>query len=902
MSLNDKIWFWVRVNFKRIQSMNRKLNMRTQTSGGPKARRWLARLITVAALVGGSVWGVELPAATQFRKDVQPILTEYCFDCHADGAKKGEVAFDEFKSDDALVHPDLWLAVLKNTRTGLMPPRNKSQPSVEERQKLERWIKYAAFGIDPKNVDPGRVTVRRLNRVEYRNTIRDLMGIDFNAEVEFPPDDTGYGFDNIGDVLTVSPMLLEKYLAAAKSVVAQAVPVVGKVMPEKIVAGKRFRAGEPSQGQSQSQGRKGDGRGNRREGMLLLNYYEPAAVSTTFHAEQSGSYRVTLELDVNGSFEADPGQCRVSFKLDGRELLNQEFGWHQDKSFSFDFDEKWEAGDQRMSIELEPLTPAEQKIHPREMRIVQVIVRGPMEKEHWTVPKNYDRFFTKQAPENPADRLVYARELLGQFASKAFRRPVDDQTVKRLATLAENIYQQPGKTFEAGVAHAMVAVLASPRCLFRLEEAQDGNKLLSARSATFSPIDEYSLASRLSYFLWSTMPDQELIDLAARGELRKNLPAQVKRMLADGRSDQLFQNFPGEWLQTRDVEGISVNATAILARDSGQESAMRQEQEAFRAQQAERAAARLAAGNKSFAGTNGVVQRTNLVRRFNQPRVELDWDLRDAMRRETEMFFASIVREDRPVTELIESDYTFLNEKLANLYGLTNLNVTGPEMQRVQLPPDSLRGGVLTHGSALVVTSNPDRTSPVKRGLFILDNFLGMPAPPPPPNIPALETVEKDFKDHEPTLREALQIHRESPLCASCHNRLDPIGLAFENFNAMGMWRDQERSQTIDTAGKLVTGESFTTVRELKHILATDHRRDFYRCFTEKLLTYAIGRGPEFYDVETIDQIVQRLERGDGKFSALLLGIIESAPFQKMRMQATASASNDRELLENPGP
>ena len=320
----------------------------------------------------------------------------------------------------------------------------------------------------------------------------------------------------------------------------------------------------------------------------------------------------------------------------------------------------------------------------------------------------------------------------------------------------------------------------------------------------------------------------------------------------------------------------------ILARDSGQERQLREQQAAIRAF--------FAQGTNRPAGTNSP------FRRFTPPRVELDRDLRDAMRRETEMYVAGIVREDRPITELIDSDYTYLNEKLAKLYGITN--VLGTEMRRVTLPAGSPRGGVLTHGSALVVTSNPDRTSPVKRGLYILENFLGTPAPPPPPNIPALEAVEKDIKDHEPILREALQLHREKPLCASCHARMDPIGLAFENFNAMGMWREKERNQSIDAAGRLITGESFTSVRELKHILAVQHRGDFYRCLTEKLLTYALGRGPEYYDVETIDRIVQRLEDENGHFSALLLGIVESAPFQRMRLQATASLSASTEPPE----
>jgi hypothetical protein len=873
------------------------MDMPINHRGGHKARKTarfgLAGLLAagVAPLIlCGPASGAGVSAAAQFRKDVQPLLQEYCYDCHGDGAKKGGVAFDELQSDEAILNPDLWFTVLKYVRAGLMPPRKKPHPSPAEQQKLEHWIKYAAFGIDPKNPDPGRVTVRRLNRVEYRNTIHDLMGIDFNAEVEFPPDDTGYGFDNIGDVLTLSPMLLEKYLSAAKAIVSEAVPTVSRVIPERTVAGSRFHRVDGTQGRDDAR-------------VVSLSYYEPGVVSNALNVEYAGNYRLALDLAVKGDFEYDPGRCRVVFKLEDRQLLRKEFGWYDNKTFHFEFDQQWEPGQQRMTFQLEPLTPVDQKINSLEMRIVQVTVRGPMEREHWVRPANYDRFFTREPPESPAARRAYARELLGNFATKAFRRPVDGQTADRLARLAESVFQQPGKTFETGIAHAMVAVLASPRFLFRLEDAS-----AASPSAATADVDQYSLASRLSYFLWSTMPDQELLGLAQRGELRHNLAPQVKRMLADSRSQKLIENFTGQWLQTRDVEGISINARAVLARDSGQEKELREQQEFFRAQAAQRASQAASAHQVSLTNplaatlTNGLqtnsASSTNAVarrrgsgnRRLNLPRLDLDRDLREAMRRETEMFFASIVHEDRPVTELIESDYTFLNAKLAKLYGITN--VSGAEMRRVTLPADSPRGGVLTEGSALVVTSNPDRTSPVKRGLFILENFLDMPAPPPPPNVPALEVAEKDIKDHEPTLRESLQQHRDKPLCASCHARMDPIGLAFENFNAMGMWRDTERNQTIDPAGTLVTGESFNGVRQLKHILAQDHRLEFYRCLTEKLLTYALGRGLEYYDVETVDNIVQRLGRDNGRFSALLMGVIESAPFQKMRMQPAASASN----------
>ncbi len=344
-------------------------------------------------------------------------------------------------------------------------------------------------------------------------------------------------------------------------------------------------------------------------------------------------------------------------------------------------------------------------------------------------------------------------------------------------------------------------------------------------------------------------------------------------MLADARAENLARNFTGQWLQARDVEGIASNPREIFIRDAGEEEALRDLRQAWRNQD-EATAKKLA----------------DYIDRLVESKPEFDNDMRKAMRRETEMYFGYIVREDRPVIELIDSNYIFVNDTLAKLYGLPD--VTGPEMRKVTLPVGSPRGGVLTQGSALLVTSNPDRTSPVKRGLFVLANFLGTPPPPPPANVPALEASEGDFKGHDPVLRDILKVHRENPACASCHNRMDPIGLAFENFNALGMWRDTERKQPIAAQGNLITGETFNSVAELKRILANDHRQEFYATLTRKLLTYASGRGTEYYDVETIDGIVKRLNANDGHFSAMLMGVIESAPFQKMRIQATATVAN----------
>lgn len=831
------------------------------------------------------------PAADHFRKDIQPLLAKYCYDCHADGANKGNVAFDELKSDEAIVaKPELWLAALKNLRSGVMPPEKKPHPTAEEIKRIEDWIKFDAFGIDAKNPDPGRVTVRRLNRTEYRNTIKDLMGVDFNTDAEFPPDDAGFGFDNIGDVLTLSPMLLEKYLAAAKTIISQAVPSVPRVPAENAISGKGFQktgGSTPTETSRSFSGR------SSSFSSLSMSYYEASWATNTYKIEHPGKYQVVLDFTASERYVEDMfdyNRCKFIFKVDGKEMLNRDFVREGGKPFHFEYDQDWESGQHEFSFEVKPLTPEEKQIRSLAMRINSVTVRGPMDSKYWVKPKEHARYFPKgDAPEDAAGRQAYAKELLGGFAQKAFRRPIDKETVERLAALAESIYQKPGQSFEAGISQAMVAVLASPRFLFREEDID------TKRPGKGHPlIDEHALASRLSYFLWSSMPDAELTRLANEGKLRNSLDAQVKRMLADAKSESLMQNFVGQWLQTRDVESVSIDARAVLGREREQsndpelEKARNRFRELRNKPEAERTAEEKAEYEKA---------RATFFRSFNRGnRIEFDGELRRAMRRETEMYFANIVREDLSVLELIDSNYTFLNERLARHYGLTNLNVTGTEMRKVTLPAGSPRGGILTHGTILAVTSNPNRTSPVKRGLFVLDNILGSPPAPPPPDIPPLEDAEKNLGEN-PSLRKVLAAHREQPLCASCHNRMDSPGLAFENFNAMGMYREKERNQPIDITGKLITGESFTTINEVKHILATKHQDEIYRTLTEKLLTYALGRGLENYDVFTVDQIVERLRKENGKFSAALMGVVESAPFQKRRdvSQMTSAPASTQE-------
>jgi hypothetical protein len=847
------------------------------------SRSWggTQRLAVLAAL---ACWGISqsaIPAyagdrlANEFRDRVQPILEDHCYGCHGGGSKKGGVSLDAIESDQSrLQDHDLWWAVLKNVRAGLMPPADKPRPSDKELRLLEDWIKFGAFGLDPQHPDPGRVTVRRLNRVEYRNTIRALLGVEYDTSSEFPPDDTGHGFDNIGDVLTISPLLLEKYVSAAKSIVAQAVPTTSGVVAEKVIAGRKFHpADKPASTDDE-------------KGPLPLSYYEAASVSNTYEAQQAGHYELVADLTANEKYVDgmfDYNKCRFRFKADGEIVYEKEFGRQDGKPFQVKVERDWQTGAHELAFELQPLTPDEKQVRSLAIRIHAVTVRGPFAKEHYTRPPNYERYFPRDVPEGARERRDYAREILGRFATKAFRRPIDPATVDRLAALAEHVYTQDGQTFESGVAQAMTAILASPRFLFREEGTEAGD------SEQHPYVDEYALASRLSYFLWSSTPDDELFRLASEHKLRANLAAQVSRMLADPRSNEFFRHFVGQWLQARDIETVLINAFAVVSRDEIPDP------------EAERRRARFRELNRKPPEklTEDEKKELNEVRatffkgfrRFRE--FELTGELRQAMRRETEMLFEHIVRSDRSLLEVLDCNYTFLNERLAKHYGINE--VKGPEMRYVELPPESPRGGILTQGTVLAVTSNPDRTSPVKRGLFILENILGTPPAPPPPNIPPLDDAKKAFKDRTPSLRETLELHRSQALCSSCHSRMDPLGLALENFNALGRYRIKERENEIDPEGMLITGEPFASVHQLKHILVTARRRDFYRCLSEKMLTYALGRGLDYHDVQSVDALVDRIEKQNGSASALLMGIVESTPFQRRRR-----LTSDKALSEAP--
>ncbi len=788
---------------------------------------------------------------SHFHETILPILKTYCFDCHSGDVKEGDVQLDSEDQAAFLGDKAFWLKVLRNVRSDMMPPRESQQPTKEAKRVLADWIHTEVFEIVSEDPFPGTAPLRRLNRTEYRNTIRDLMGVDFNAEVIFPPDDTGFGFDNVSEAMSLSPMLIEKYLQAAKSIVVEAVPKTAWIMPSMHWKGTEFVSEDGSK----------NGTGMR--------YNRPQTVQKIFEIKHAGEYRLIVKEKLHGSFDFHPGRYQITCLLNGMELYSAEYKWEENRLINNTFVFSLAPGSHSISIRLSEIRndekdEADSKDRYVSYEIASFSVDGPMDEAFWEHPKRYGQFFHRESPPTDlVERKQYSLEILSRFATRAYRRPASPISCQRLVGIAESIYQQPGMTFEAGIETAFMAVLASPQFLFRVEDVESQDEI-----SQYPNVDEYALASRLSYLLWSTMPDEELFALAARGALRSNLQTQVQRMVQDKRSNEFVESFAGQWLRARDVENVSIDPISALG--------FQKEYAILKASFGGRGRRTKQEESSDVPDTAKAIAR---YRELGTLRDQFDASVRSAMRKETEMSFEFIVRNDRSLLDLIDADYVFVNEKLASLYELEG--ILGKEMQRVTLPAGSPRGGVLTQGTMLSVTSNPTRTSPVKRGLFILDNILGTPAPPAPPNVPALEDAADRFGGREPTLKELLSVHRQAALCSSCHSRMDPLGLALENFNAIGGWRDKDGDQNVESAGELITGEKFSDIRELKWVLKTDRRRDFYQCVTEKLFVYALGRGIEHYDEVAIARIVEKLDSEGGRFGVLLEGVINSSPFQR---------------------
>ena len=772
------------------------------------AATWLALFFVV---LPQSASAAAKSKSIDFNKQVVPLLDKYCYSCHGNGKHKGDVALDTYKSLDEIVADSAtWSKVLQNLNTHVMPPEKKPQPTLSERELITHWIEVEIFKCDCDKPDPGRVTIRRLNRAEYNNTIRDLVGVKFEPAEDFPADDSGYGFDNIGDVLSVPPVLLEKYLAAAEKIMEEAI-----VTEDPMVARTRRYEAHKLDGSAPGEMTDGGARRLSREGDIFVQHV----------FKQAGEY--ALRAHAYGE-QAGGEPPKMKFRLGEQDLQTFEVPVESGGEKTYEVRVKVPAGTNRFSAAylnnyVNRTDPDRKKRGDRNLVIEWMEIAGPLDVPLPPPLETHGRIFFRGS--SPTNRLAYAREIIERFTTRAYRRPVTAEEVSRLLRFTEGAIKR-GDSFERGVQLALEAVLISPHFLFRGELQPEPDNPRSVH-----PINEFALASRLSYFLWSSMPDEELFAQARAGTLRRNLDRQVLRLLKDPKSRALVDNFAGQWLQLRNLRIATPDA-------------------------------------KTFP--------------------DFDDRLRADMEEETERFFENLIRADRSVLEVLSADYTFINERLARHYGIQG--VSGDAFQRVSLK-DTGRAGVLTHGSVLTLSSNPTRTSPVKRGKYVLENLLGTPPPPAPPDVP--ELPENKLTG---SLRQRMEAHRENPSCASCHARMDPIGFGLENFDGTGAFRVKDEGFAIDPSGQLVSGESFKGATELASILAKKKRDEFVRCLSEKLLTYALGRGMEFYDKCALDEITKGTGKGGHRFSALVQAIVKSVPFQQRR----GETPRDTQAAVNP--
>ncbi len=739
-------------------------------------------------------------AAASGGTDPAKLFDRYCFECHGDGMDKGSFALDGLlAAGQSETNRFQWVKAWNIVRHGFMPPADADPLSEADRKAITQWIEQQRLGVDYRNPDPGRVTVRRLNRMEYEFTIQDLFGVSPVAEGEFssdtsssrqrlrdmlPPDDTAFGFDNNGDFQTLSPALLEKYFDLAEYVVDHVIAKGGPRHPMRMLDSSKVKITRATET------KKTDHR---------LEFELPAA----------GRYRVEAQFPLGG-WQDYGGAYDFALALDDQRIARDLVEIGGQRIYKFTNEVTLAAGTHALTFATDALKPAlNGKTNHLELR-PKFRLTGPLSTDTLEYPAPHRRlFFQGDAPADPAKRRDYARAILQRVSDRAFRRPASEAVVNRLTDLVLR-----SEKFTDGVGLGLMAILTSPQFIFRSEVQPQPDDPKAVH-----PLDEYALASRLSYFLWLSLPDDELTALARRGELRKHLPAQVKRMLADPKSERFFEDFPGQWLRTRNVLMTAINRATTLD------------------------------------------------------------PVRGAMKRETEMLFEHIARNDRDLLELLTADYTFVDEPLAKFYGITNY--AGAGFQKVSLTPESKRGGILTHGSFLVASSNPNRTSPVKRGVFVLENLLAIHPPPPPPSVPSLDDAKKDGVMPK-TGSGQLALHRENKACAACHAHFDPIGLALENYDVVGQWRTEEAGEPIAPKEKTITGQTLTGIGDLKQFF-TDRQHQFYGCVSEKLLTYALGRGLDPGDAVTVDRIADRVAQDGGKFSTLLLAVIDSPPFQMRR-------------------
>lgn len=749
----------------------------------------VAGLASVVAMTGAGPSGKVVPKAKApadpFAVKVVPAVTKFCAPCHGAEPIAGANLTKAKTGAQALTQRDVWAKVLDNVKSGHMPPKGGKQPTPAERAAMVAALESTLSG-DCNLADAGRVTVRRLNREEYDNTIRDLTGLDLRiAHDTFPSDDVGYGFDNIGDVLSTSPLLTEKLLDAAEKISEAAIVIPGKKV-------RHFAGGE----MPDVPGVGGDGE---------KVFYSSGETGIEVDLPKAGYYTVRVMARASLAGPELP-KLRVAV---GETAETFQIG--SDKAAPFEF--KFKRGEStKTNVKVSFLNDFYDANAPdgrkdRNVYVSHVQIIGPLGDD--AKPDSHRRI----VPVDPAPgkEVDTAKSALAAFATKAWRRPVKPDEVERLMKVYE-FGARPTKSFESGIRLGVQAILVSPHFLFRIETDPGGK----AR-----PLTGYELASRMSYFVWASTPDARLMNLAKSGEILKPAvqEAEVTRMLKDPRAKALADNFAMQWLQLRKLQTFAPDPDRFPTWNEG---------------------------------------------------------LRKSMLGETLAFFGDVVRNDRPVTAFLDGKFTYVDKNLATLYGIPG--DFGSELRKIQLPADGPRAGLLTQGAVLTVTSNPTRTSPVKRGKWVLEALLGTPPPPPPPNVGDLGDDKKILT--AASLRQRLEEHRKNAVCASCHKRMDPIGFGMENFDPIGRWRTGTKAEPIDTAGVLPDGKRFSGPVELRKILVGKSDR-FVAALSEQMLTYALGRGVSSADKCHVDTIVKETRAEGDRFSALVAAVVKSDPFRK---------------------
>ena len=769
------------------------------------------------------------------------LLDRYCVTCHNERLGTAGLMLDTLDVANVAGEAEVWEKVVRKLRAGAMPPGGRPRPGRAVSAALVTWLETELDRAAAESPNPGRrPAVHRLNRTEYANAVGDLLGLEVDARELLPADDSDvHGFDNIADVLSTSPALLERYMSAARKVSRLAIGLAP--------AGPSLRTYDVPQELFQTARMSED-----------LPFGSRGGFAVRHHFPVDGEYviRVRLQRSLYGHVRGIATRHELDVRLEGSLLERfsvggEDAGAPPPAGFggTIDASPEWEkyaseadagldvrvrvdAGTRVVGVSFVPqVWAAEDVRQPRHVgfgadtsamldsdpAVESVEIGGPYGVDGPGETPSRERVFVCR-PTGPSDEATCAATILSTLARRAYRRPVTEADVE---TLLGFYNARPKASFDARIQLGLQMILADPEFLFRVEydppDLADG---------TVYRVSDLELASRLAFFLWSSIPDDELLDVATRGELGDPavLRQQVRRMLADARSRALVENFAGQWLVLRNIKDVEPDPNLLP---------------------------------------------------------EFDENLREAFGRETELFVESQLRDDRSVVDLLSADYTFLNERLARHYGIPN--VYGSHMRRV--PVDGTeRGGLLGHGSLLTVTSYPNRTSPVLRGKWLLENILGSPPPEPPPDVPALE--ERGADGQPQSVRARLEAHRANPVCAACHAPMDPLGFALENFDAVGMWRATDAGTSIDASGTLPDGREFQGFAGLRALLVTEYRDQFVSTVVEKLLTYALGRGLQYYDAPAVRRIRQDAASSDHRWSSIILGIVESTPFQMRRAES----------------